>query len=157
MTTIDDEVDDLAGSIWETLFEPDLVLAPDGVGNGARPTDQDVSAVVQVTGSWHGAIMLQLPMALARTLTAAMFQSPGDPTADEITDAVGELTNMLAGNIKALLPMPSVISLPAVAFGSDYALSVVGTRPLSSRHYRCAGQPLAVTVMQRSGEDGGAS
>lgn len=146
MTTIDDEVDELAFSIWDTLFDPRLALAP---GPDAA-IDHAVSGVVHVTGSWNGAIMLQLPSELATSLTAAMFQAPSSPTRDEITDAVGELTNMLAGNIKALLPVPSVISLPAVAFGSDYDLSVVGSTTLSRRVYACGGHAVAVTVLERS-------
>ena len=149
MTTIDDDVDELAFSIWETLFDSPLELAP---ATGAA-IEQGVSGIVHVTGSWHGAIMLQLPIDLATSLTAAMFQAPSEPTRDEITDAVGELTNMFAGNIKALLPVPSVISLPAVAFGSDYDLSVVGSTTLSRRVYSCDGHTVAVTVLERTKDD----
>ncbi|QCC78154.1 chemotaxis protein CheX [Nocardioides daphniae] len=45
-----------------------------------------------------------------------------DPDADEpseadVVDAVGELVNMVGGNVKSLVPGPSQLSLPLVATG----------------------------------------
>ena len=78
-----------------------------------------------------------------------MFQARVDPDLDDVRDALGELANMLGGNIKALLPAPSQISLPAVAIGSDYELSVVGTGEVARVAFTCDGQPLLVTLLQR--------
>jgi len=36
-------------------------------------------------------------------------------TSDEIGDALGELANVLGGNVKAMLPAPSTMSLPTVS------------------------------------------
>ena len=58
----------------------------------------------------------------------AMFAAdPGSLSADEVSDALGELTNMVAGNVKALLPESCAISLPTVALGTNYKINVVGT------------------------------
>ena len=93
-------------------------------------------------------------MVLASILTSEMFQSASEPSFDEVRDALGELTNMLAGNLKALLPEPSAISLPAVALGSDYEFGVMGTKVVASVPFRCKGHPLVVLLVQRSGDNG---
>lgn len=146
MTVVDNDLDQIARTIWGTLFELPL---EDG---RAATLDQDatVTSVVHIDGAWRGAVVLRCPMALAAAVTAAMFQADVEPEADDIRDALGELANMVAGNVKALLPEPCGISLPAVAFGLDYQLQVVGTVPIAQAAFSSGGQPLVVTLLERS-------
>lgn len=148
MTAIDDDIQDVARTIWATLFELPL---EDGDGAQLGP-ESTVTSCVQINGAWHGAVVLQCPLTLARTLTAAMFQADTAPQLDEVHDALGELANMLGGNVKALLPGPSRISLPAVAVGSDYHMSVVGTNAVTSVSFTCDGYPLRITLLQQTGQ-----
>jgi CheY-specific phosphatase CheX len=148
VAAIDDDMKDIAMTIWATLFELPL---EDGDAARLGP-DSTVTSCVQIDGAWHGAVVLQCPLTLARTLTAAMFQADTVPELDEVHDALGELANMLGGNVKALLPGPSRISLPAVAVGSDYQMSVVGTDAVTSLSFACDGHPLRVTLLQQSGQ-----
>lgn len=147
--TLDDDIREIAASIWETLFTSPLEGAvPDGALD-----EPVVTGCVHIDGSWHGAVMLQYGEALGRVLAGELFRSEA-PTPEEVLDTIGELTNMLAGNIKALLPQPSGISLPTVAVGADYALKVMGTRVLNSVAFQCAGLPLLVTVHQSTADVG---
>jgi CheY-specific phosphatase CheX len=148
VAAIDTDIKDIARTIWATLFELPL---EDGDSAQLGP-ESTVTSCVQIDGAWHGAVVLQCPLTLARTLTAAMFQADTAPELDEVHDALGELTNMLGGNVKALLPGPSRISLPAVAVGSDYHMSVVGTNAVTSLSFTCDGHPLRVTLLQQSGQ-----
>ena len=150
MTTTEKEIEGLAISIWATLFDPGLALTR---RTDVLPDALAVSGIVHVNGAWRGAVLLQCSAPLAQRLTAALFQSAGPHDAEDLRDTVGELTNMLAGNVKALLPSPSAISLPTVAFGSDYALMVVGTTALATVVFDCAGEPLVVSLLQGPGED----
>ncbi|HVD28484.1 MAG TPA: chemotaxis protein CheX [Mycobacteriales bacterium] len=62
------------------------------------------------------------PTRLARTAASAMFDRPAEAlTDDEVADALGELTNMIGGNLKSLLPGPSRLSMPAVTVGATTA------------------------------------
>ena len=148
MSTIGTDIEDITRSIWSTLF--DLPLEP---GDGRElGTESSVTSCVQIDGEWHGALVLKCPMSLAETLTQQMFQSESssDIGVEEVRDALGELANMLGGNVKALLPGPSQISLPAVAVGSDYELSVVGTTEMARISFRCDDEPLLITLLRRS-------
>jgi CheY-specific phosphatase CheX len=145
---IDADIKDIARSIWTTLFELPLEDG-DAVQLGPEST---VTSCVQIDGAWQGAVVLQCPLTLGRKLTAAMFQADTAPELDEVHDALGELANMLGGNVKALLPGPSRISLPAVAVGSDYQMSVVGTTTLTALFFTCDGEPVRVTVLEQSGQ-----
>ena len=146
MTVVDNDLDQIARTIWGTLFE-----FPLEAGHAER-LDQDatVTSVVHIDGAWQGAVVLRCPMALAAAVTGAMFKADVAPEADDIRDALGELANMVAGNVKALLPEPCGISLPAVAFGLDYQLQVVGTVPIARAVFSSGGHPLVVTLLERS-------
>lgn len=64
-------------------------------------------------------VQVRLPGRLAHALAVRMFASDA-PTADDLLDAVGELTNILGGNVKALLftrSAPARLSLPSATLG----------------------------------------
>lgn len=144
MIVIEAEIDDITRTIWETLF--DLPL------NGARPSplgpETVLTGCVQVVGTWRGAVMLQCPMSLASTLTEQMFRSGSAPSVDDVRDALGELTNVIAGNVKALFPGTSQLSLPAVAVGSDYEMGVIDAGAATTVAFTCDGEPLTVTLFE---------
>ncbi len=148
MKAFNAEVEDIVTMIWSTLI--DVPIQP---GDGAAPSeDLTVTGIVNIDGAFHGAIFVRCPFALASLLTTAMFQGDGEPTFEDVCDALGELTNMVAGNVKALLPQPSVISLPTVASGSRYEISVVGTHVVATVPFVSASHPLVVSVVQRAGD-----
>jgi chemotaxis protein CheX len=148
------DIEEVASMIWKTLFDLPLV-AVTGQEHGDSPT---VTSFVHVDGAWQGVVMLQCPMALAVTLTSAMFDggrpSGGEASPEvheaEVRDALGEIANIVAGNVKALLPEPCHISLPAVALGSDDAVSVPGTTPVTAVPFSCDGHRLVITLLERS-------
>src|SRR3954447_12129582 len=75
----------------------------------------ELGASVQFTGDWQGAIAVGCDAAFGNEIAAAMFaMEPGEVTEDEISDALGELANMIAGNVKPLLPAAAGLSLPTV-------------------------------------------
>jgi chemotaxis protein CheX len=152
VTIIDSEIEKITSMIWTSLF--DLPLKR--VGSAGLNGTPVVTGFVSIDGAWNGAVMVRCPIDLANTLAAAMFQAGTEPGFEDVSDALGEFTNMVAGNVKALLPSPCSLSLPAVALGTDYALSILGTTTLAGVSFTCDGQPMLVTVLQRS-SDAGAS
>ena len=60
---------------------------------------------------------IELSKNLAFSLTRLMMaMDESEPLDDaEVADAVGELVNMVGGNIKSLMPGPSALTLPVVA------------------------------------------
>ena len=113
MTLLTSEaVTQLTQEIWAALFDPDgsAELLP-----GELP-GYDVVARTEISGAWNGTVCLSCSRRAARHATSAMFDLPDDElTQADINDAVGELVNVVGGNIKSLLPGPSVLSLPIVS------------------------------------------
>ena len=137
-----DDVQMLVDEVWTSFLgteEPLLPCAPGEVNVGW-------SAAVTVSGEWHGMVSVELPTGLAEEVTRRMLLV--DETLDEdVADAVGELVNMIGGNVKSLMPGPSVLSLPVVAAGRVARPS--DTVEVCRLDASWAGTPLLVSVHVR--------
>lgn len=86
-----------------------------------------VSAEVQFVGEWKGAVVLQCSPEQAFDFTARMMRGPRPSAMDEdVGDSLGELANMVGGNLKSVLPSGVALSMPSVIVGGDYALHICG-------------------------------
>jgi chemotaxis protein CheX len=137
------ELADITHSVWEALFEDDrLVDQPLGQSDLDGLT---FTSCVQITGAWEGAITFQCSSDLARRLTSSMFgMEPDEPGPEEVCDALGELANMIGGNVKALMPEPCQLSLPTVAEGAAYHLHVTGGTSTNTITFSCTGDETVV-------------
>lgn len=135
-----EDVVSVTQEVWSALLGLDL--DPDGTSAVPSPS---ITGCVQITGEWEGAVLLSCSEAFARTATEAMFMTD-EVTDDDIIDAVGELTNMVGGNVKSLLPGPSQLSVPSVASGEKYTVHVPGTTRLHELVLGCGVDPISVSI-----------
>jgi chemotaxis protein CheX len=106
---------------------------------------------ISITGTWNGNVIVQCSEELAREMGAGMFGMEVDAISKaEVRDAMGEVTNMVGGNLKKNLPGPSSLSLPNVMFGSDVSWKVPG--PANIRIFKSiiCEKVFAVTVVKRT-------
>jgi chemotaxis protein CheX len=104
-----------------------------------------VGGVVTVHEAWSGAVQLECSADFAAMAASRMFAATDGVTQVELDDALGELTNMIGGNIKSLLPAPSHLSLPSVTHSTGLA-SVPGFTPLSRVAFLAAAEPIFITI-----------
>jgi chemotaxis protein CheX len=96
-----------------------------------------------------GCVLLAAPTPLARAVAAAMFNLRADQlTDDEVADALGELTNMIAGKLRSLLPGPSGLSMPTVTVGTSHAVRIPRALLVNRVALACEGHRLTVSVWQ---------
>lgn len=81
----------------------------------------EVSAVIGVTGKASGTIVLSLARCTALEVLNRMIGIEAEEINTEVCDAVGELTNMIAGTAKAQLEQFELsISIPNIVSGNDH-------------------------------------
>jgi chemotaxis protein CheX len=97
---------------WTALVGDDEYLVP---LPGDLPDDA-VSSWVEIVGPWTGTVVLTTGRSTAAELARCLLAEHAPPVLDEedVTDGMGELANVVGGNIKAVLPGPSVLGLPEV-------------------------------------------
>lgn len=140
----------IAELVWMSFV--DGVVHPDHAPE-SRSTDPQVVASVAISGAWNGHVVVGATPYAARRLAAAMFAmdaaSVGD---DDLADAWGEIANILGGNVKGLLPEPSVLSLPQVVLDARRVRMPAAT--LRSRaDLVWDGEPVNVSVWEGSPSD----
>jgi chemotaxis protein CheX len=142
-----DDLEVITREVWMSFLDGD----PAGlVAAGDVLEDERVTACVHLSGAYTGSIMLQCSPVAARAAAAALFTMPVEQVTDvEIVDAVGEIANMVGGNVKSMLPAPSALSLPAVVHGT---LAVPGARVVREVQLTWRNQPLAVSLWQQAAQ-----
>lgn len=119
--------------------------------DGELGATYEIGASVQLLGDWEGAVVVACSNDFGRQAAAEMFGTPADAiTGEEITDALGELANMIGGNVKPLLPGAEHLSLPTVIQGRELHLNVPGTAPRVEVGYRQGDAEIAVRILQRT-------
>jgi chemotaxis protein CheX len=86
-----------------------------------------ITSAVHFVGEWRGAALVECDARQACQF-AVRFMGVEMPAAinDDVRDVMGELANMVAGNLKSLLPRGVDLSMPSVVEGSDYTLHICG-------------------------------
>jgi chemotaxis protein CheX len=142
----DEQIVGIAQDVWSTFTGTSIRAADDETAAGS---DDIIVGSVAVSGEWQGYVLLACPTQLARTAASAMFEVPaGKLTDDEVADALGELTNMVGGNVKSLLPGPARLSLPTVTVGESFVLRMPRAELLNKVSLACDGLELTVSVWQ---------
>jgi len=122
-----EHVAEVAGAVWDSF----LGLPLQRTQEQPEPASGGMSGVVTISGAWRGAVVLQCSPEHAAEAAEAMFAAePGSLSPAEVADALGELTNMVGGNLKNLLPEPSTLSIPSVSGGGDSQVFVPAARPV---------------------------
>lgn len=107
---------EITEQVWSSYLDP----------MGEAPLIESISPIapngttssVSVTGAWSGHVVVACSPGAARAVTAALLgMEPDETTGEDIADAMGELANVIGGNIKSLLDEPSQLSLPHVVTG----------------------------------------
>lgn len=102
---------ELLTQVWASYVDEQPLLP------AVETTPADWTASVAVNGVWHGSVVVELSDPAAREIATLMLDTENIET-DEMLDAIGELANIIGGNVKSLMPEPSVLALPTVVCGS---------------------------------------
>lgn len=92
----------------------------------ASSFDDCMSGLVGYCGDYNGLVSLHVSTLLARRMAGQLLDS-GDPSEEEVEDALGELANVLAGAFKRHLSPESLairLSTPSIVSGRHYVIHV---------------------------------
>ncbi len=106
-----------------------------------------LTSVVHLAGDWNGAVLLECDRPQACRF-AGRFLSVDPPgmVDDVVRDVLGELANMIGGNLKCALTPGIRLSSPSVVDG-DYSLRVCGAEIEERQTFQCAEGLFWVTVL----------
>jgi chemotaxis protein CheX len=110
--------------VTERVFETLLNMAVRVIDAPEETLHSPLTAAIFYAGTWKGALILECSEQQARAWSS-LIMDIREPSAEDVRDGLGELANVLAGNLKPLLPPGVGISTPSVVNGTDYNMHVL--------------------------------
>jgi chemotaxis protein CheX len=120
--------------VFETMVFRSLTTGVPIEGEALRPSS-NVVGTVGFAGSQSGLVAFYSTMDAAKEIAGAMLGLDPSQVNGEVPDAIGEITNMIAGSFRTKMAAEGdawAISVPTVTLGSDFYIKpmVTGQRVL---------------------------
>jgi hypothetical protein len=138
--------EDILREVTQTAWQAMLGISLEASGAPAKVVREDhIVSQVSIHGAWDGTVFIRWTPTAAHNAARLLYQSD-TPSAEEVRDLIGEMANIVGGNLKGLLPGPSWLSLPIVEHspGTDIANAVA----VHEAWFECAGEPVGVRVVE---------
>jgi chemotaxis protein CheX len=108
---------------FKTMMKIDVVPQKPELKQEGGPM-YDISGIIGLSGNAQGSISLSFPKIVALKTVSAMIGTEIKIVGPEITDAIGEIVNIIAGYAKKNLTQYNLaISLPNVVVGKDHSVT----------------------------------
>jgi chemotaxis protein CheX len=115
---------DVCANVFKDFIGCELTAGHPYFENKNVPQDWDISAIIGLTGEARGAVVISMKKELAVKITGMLTGSEHKDLDEEVVDAVGEIVNIIAGNVKRDLEeaFRLVISLPSIVKGKGHTI-----------------------------------
>ncbi len=138
-------ISQIAGEVFATML--DLPVRP--IDPPANDGPYTLTAAVHYVGSWNGTLLLECSKAQAMEWGARLMELPAPIAAEDARDSLGELCNVLAGNLKPILPAGVGLSAPSVVAGTEYSFRVCGDTLCEALYLACPGGHFRLALIIR--------
>lgn len=151
MQFLEQEILEITETTWQAMLG--LSIRPRPLPAVLDPHADFLTGRVEISGAWNGVVLLHGSSQLTRSAASLIFANGMlEVTPQDLMDAMYELTNIIGGNIKSLLPEPSHLSLPCVYETTPEMASVPGAEQVSDLVFDCQGESLFVSLWKRNDE-----
>jgi chemotaxis protein CheX len=138
---------EMMSQIVESVFITMLNLEVVPSGIPWAPSDDQMTAVVHLAGNRNGTLLFECNRWEACRFTGRFLSmEPPDTVNEDVRDVLGELANMIGGNIKSAVASGLRLSMPAVADGSNYGVRIWGCE-FHRLGFECEEGPFWVTLV----------
>jgi chemotaxis protein CheX len=152
-STTSEELDRMSEAIEQTVrsvFETMMSLPVEPVQAGRPPEASRVTATLHFAGIWNGVLMLEVTRSMACYLASQFLGFDTPELDDNVRDVLGELSNMIGGNLKCALAPGALLSMPEVIDG-EFSLRICAGTVCCKRVFRCESGDFWVSLMRTPG------
>ncbi|HET6483530.1 MAG TPA: chemotaxis protein CheX [Actinoplanes sp.] len=148
----ENDLAEMVEQVWESYLDPEglspLLLTYD------ENQSSEVHSSVSISGSWTGHIVYASSFPAARRAAAAfMAAEPDEVSEEDLADVLGELANIVGGNVKAMLPDGAYLSLPQVVFAPEATARYPNAHRVSGVYGLWDGEPVSISMWQIRGDN----
>jgi chemotaxis protein CheX len=142
-----DDLAEMVEQVWVSYLDPEGVSPLVPASDDGQPSE--VHSSVSIGGTWTGHVVYASSAAAARKAAAAFLaMDVGEVSQEDMSDVLGELANIVGGNVKAMLPPGCVLSLPQVVLAPESATKYPNAERVSGLYGTWDGEPVSISVWQ---------
>ena len=119
---IKDKIIESTIEIFSTMVMMDVTVEDENVEGSGKLCDT-ITGLIGLAGTHKGVLAIHIPHPVAMAITSSFLGMDVSEINADVEDAVGELANMLGGNVKTILTgngRDIDLSLPSTISGSSY-------------------------------------
>ena len=147
----ENDLAEMVEQVWMSYLDPEGVSPLIPTYDENQPSE--VHSSVSITGSWTGHVVYASSTAAARRAAAAFLAMEADEVSEEdLSDTLGELANIVGGNVKAMLPPGAMLSLPQVVMAPESTARYPNTERISGVYGLWEGEPVSISMWQSRGD-----
>ena len=122
---LDQEIVAATKDVFSTMVMMEVEDGPPLIGKGGE-IRSNISSMLGLGGGVRGILAIHCPADAAKGITAAFIGMEVEELNDDVKDAIGELTNMVAGNLKVFFSNFDIdirLAIPTTVIGESYHTS----------------------------------
>ncbi len=137
--------------IVQSIFSTMMDLPVSVISSPRVPSSDKLTSSVYLEGTWNGAVTVECTRKQACQFAGKILAiDPPDEVDNDVRDVIGELANMIGGNMKSAMGTDVRLSLPSVIDGSDYEVRVCGSQVREDIAFRYDGGDFWVSVLAKT-------
>jgi chemotaxis protein CheX len=143
----ENDLAEMVEQVWMSYLDPEGLNPLIPTYDDSQPSE--VHSSVSISGSWTGHVVYASSMVAAKNAAAAFLAMGADEVSPEdLSDVLGELANIVGGNVKAMLPPGCFLSLPQVVLAPETATTYPSASRISGVYGLWEGEPVNVSMWQ---------
>ncbi|HEU4347845.1 MAG TPA: chemotaxis protein CheX [Actinoplanes sp.] len=143
----EDDLAEMVEQVWVSYLDPEGVSPLIPTGDDRQPSE--VHSSVSISGTWTGHVVYASSTGAARKAAAAFLaMDSGEVSEEDLSDVLGELANIVGGNIKAMLPPGCLLSLPQVVLAPESATTYPNAERIGGLYVTWDGEPVSISIWQ---------
>ena len=148
----ENDLAEMVEQVWESYLDPEGINPLIPTYDENQPSE--VHSSVSITGSWTGHVVYASSQRAARRAAAAFLAMDEDEVSEEdLSDVLGELANIVGGNVKAMLPPGALLSLPQVVLAPEATARYPNTQRISGVYGIWDGEPVSISMWHSRGDN----
>jgi chemotaxis protein CheX len=141
----ENDLAEMVEQVWMSYMDPEGISPLIPTYDEHQPSE--VHSSVSITGAWTGYVVYACSTVAAKHAAAAFLAMEVDEVGSEdLTDVLGELANIVGGNVKAMLPPGCFLSLPQVVLAPETTAIYPNASRISGVYGLWEGEPVNVSM-----------
>lgn len=134
-------------SVFSMMLGIELESCDSFVEEDPPGPSEGVLALIGLAGTWAGSGTFSCSAEMARKISSSLLMAEYESINDEVLDAIGEVTNMVLGNVKTSLEEklgPMGLSIPTVVYGRNFTTRSMAKASWSVVPFKLGGETIKV-------------